>query len=167
MGLGYNQLKAPKEWFCVIRKRSSSSPIRMYSVAAAAAAGAAVALGDYLLGLWLAARGLHAELTLVDEFLLAILTGAIVLLIEFSHQRDEERMNEKLRTIKLMNHHVRNALQTIIDSAYVHGHLDEVQSSVDRIAWALREILPGQTSDNHKDSNGLAEKQARLEVGPR
>lgn len=129
----------------------------MYSVAAAA--GAAVALGDYLLGLWMAAHGLHPELTLVDEFLLALFTGTIVLLIEFSHQRDQERMNEKLRTIKLMNHHVRNALQNIIDSAYVHGHLDEVQGSVDRIAWALREILPGQTLDNHKDSEGIAEKE--------
>ena len=133
----------------------------MYSVAAVA--GAAVALGDYLLGLWLAARGLHADLTLIDELLLAIFTGTIVLVIEFSHQRDQERINEKLSTIELMNHHVRNALQTIIDSAYVHGHLDEVQSSVDRIAWALREILPGQTLDNHEYSNGLAEKQAPLE----
>jgi hypothetical protein len=66
----------------------------MYSVAAVA--GAAVALGDYLLGLWLAARGLHADLTLIDELLLAIFTGTIVLVIEFSHQRDQERINEKL-----------------------------------------------------------------------
>jgi len=110
-------------------------------------AGVAVGLVDYLLGVWLAAHGLRSELTLVDEFLLGIFTAALVFLIEFSHRRDREQLNEKLRTIELMNHHVRNALQAIIDSAYVHGHLDEVRTSVDRISWALQEVLPGNTSD--------------------
>jgi hypothetical protein len=81
----------------VASKRSSSS-FRIYSVAAAA--GAAVALVDYLFGLWMAAHGLHAEATLLDEFLLAIFTGAFVFVIEWSHQRDQERMNEKLKTIE-------------------------------------------------------------------
>lgn len=114
----------------------------------ALAAGAAVALVDYLVGLWMSARGLHAEVSLIDEFLLAIFTGALVLVIEYWHQRERERMSEKLRTIQLMNHHVRNALQSIIDSAYVHGHFDEIRASVDRIAWALQEILPGQLLDD-------------------
>jgi hypothetical protein len=144
----------------VLGKRSSS--LRVYAIAAAA--GVAVALVDYLIGLWMSARGLHAEEILLDEFLLAIFTGALVLVIEFSHQRDQNRMNEKLRTIELMNHHVRNALQTIVDSAYVHGHLEDIRTSVDRIAWALREILPGQTSDDNEDSTGLAEKPAHVQV---
>jgi hypothetical protein len=49
---------------------------------------------------------------------------------------------------------VRNALQVIIDSAYLHGHaqqLDEIQKSVKRIDWALREILPGHTLDEYSD----------------
>src|SRR5581483_7531744 len=87
-------------------------------------------------------------MTFIDEILLAVFTGALVFVIELSHRRDEERTNEKLRTIELMNHHVRNALQSIIDSAYVHGNLDEVRASVDRIAWALQEILPGRTLDH-------------------
>lgn len=142
--------------------KRSSSFIRIFLVAAGS--GAAVALVDYLIGLWMSARGLRADAMLLDEFLLAVFTGALVWVIEFSHQRDENRLNEKLRTIELMNHHVRNALQTIIDSAYIHGHLDDVQTSVDRIAWALREILPGQTSDRDEDSTGLAEKPARVEA---
>jgi hypothetical protein len=110
----------------------------------------------------MAARGLHAEATLLDEFLLATFTGALVFLIEMSHHRDQERMNEKLKTIELMNHHVRNSLQTIVDSAYVHGHLDEIQTSVGRIAWALREILPGQADDNDGDLRGFAKTSPRL-----
>lgn len=136
----------------VVSKRRRSSSIRRYLIAAAA--GAAIALVDYLLGLWMAARGLHAELTLVDEFLLAIFTGTLVLVIELSHERERQRMSEKLRTIELMNHHVRNALQSIVDSAYVHGNLNEVHTSVDRIAWALQEILPGQAFDIDENSKG-------------
>jgi hypothetical protein len=147
----------------VPRKQSSYSFLRIYLVAAAAAA--AVALIDYLLGLWLAARGLHAEATLLDEILLATFTGALVLVIQLSHQRDQERLNDKLKTIELMNHHVRNALQVIADSAYVHGHLDEIKTSVDRIAWALREVLPGEVEDedgNNEDFGGLATSRPRL-----
>lgn len=136
----------------VVSKRRRSTSLRRYVIAAAA--GAAIALVDDLLGLWMAARGLHAELTLLDELLLAIFTGALVLVIELSHERERQRMNEKLRTIQLMNHHVRNALQSIVDSAYVHGNLHEVHTSVNRIAWALQEILPGQALEKDENSNG-------------
>jgi len=142
-----------------VSTRSRSSSIRRYLVAAAA--GAAIALVDYLLGLWMAARGLHTELSRIEELLLAIFTGALVLVIELSYERERQRMNEKLRTIQLMNHHVRNALQSIIDSAYVHGNLDEVHTSVDRIAWALQEILPGQTLEQ-QDENSRGPATPRL-----
>lgn len=133
----------------VVSKRPGFSRLRIYAVAAAAAA--AIALLNYLIGLWMAARGLHAEATFFDEFLLAVFTGGLVFTIELLHRRERERMNEKLKTIELMNHHVRNSLQAIIDSAYVHGHLDEIQTSVNRIAWALREVLPGQVLDSHEE----------------
>jgi len=124
----------------VVEGQLRSSFVRSYLVATTA--GVAVALVDYAINLWMSARGLHAEATLLDELLLGIFTGVLVLVLELAHRRDQERMNEKLRTIELMNHHVRNALQTIVDSAYIHGHLDDVRNSVDRIAWALQEILP-------------------------
>jgi hypothetical protein len=106
----------------------------------------------------MAARGLHAEATLLDELLLAIFTGALVFVIELSHQREQELINEKLRTIELMNHHIRNALQNIMDSSYVHGNLNEIRTSVDRIQWALREILPGHLHMPHEPA-GVGNEQ--------
>ena len=129
------------------------SLIRTYLLAVTA--GAAVGLVDYLLGLWMSAHGLHAEATLLDEWLLAIFTGALVLVIELSHKRDQKRMDEKLRTIKLMNHHVRNALNVIVASAYAHGNerqLSEIRNSVNRIEWALREILSGRVIDDYSET---------------
>ena len=81
--------------------------------------------------------------------------GLIVGLLIYRAERNRNKyLNEKLKTIEMMNHHVRNALQVIIDSAYLHGHaqqLDEIQKSVKRIDWALREILPGHTLDEYSD----------------
>jgi hypothetical protein len=60
-----------------------------------------------------------------------------------------------------MNHHVRNALQVIVDSVYVHGHaqqIEEIADSVKRINWALREILPGNVLDEY-DAPETAPKQ--------
>jgi len=153
--------KDTKSGLFVVSKRSPSSSLRKYLVAAAA--GAAISLVDYMLGHWLAARGLHQERRLIDLVLLAIFTGALVLVIEISHERQRKRMNARSRTILLMNHHIRNALQSILDSAYVHGNLDEVHTSVDRIAWALQEILPGESSEKDENFVGLPERPRRVQ----
>jgi hypothetical protein len=153
--------KDTKSGLFVVSKRSPSSSLRKYLVAGAA--GAAISLVDYILGYWLAARGLHQERRLIDLVLLAIFTGALVLVIEISHERERKRMNARSRTILLMNHHIRNALQSILDSAYVHGNLDEVHTSVDRIAWALQEILPGESSEKDENFVGLPERPHRVQ----
>ena len=45
-----------------------------------------------------------------------------------------------------MNHHIRNALQVITYATATQNQTDSVAligSSVERIEWALREVLPG------------------------
>lgn len=87
----------------------------------------------------------------VDDSCGGIIAGLLIYRIERNRTR---YLNEKLKTIEMMNHHVRNALQVIVDSVYLHGHkeqLAEIQNSVKRIDWALREILPGHTLDEYND----------------
>jgi len=55
------------------------------------------------------------------------------------------RLRERIEAIANMNHHVRNALQVISFSAFSAAdqqQLQAVRDSVNRIQWALREILP-------------------------
>jgi len=95
--------------------------------------------------------GLAESQRILDDSCGGIIAGLLIYRLE--HNR-AKYLNEKLKTIELMNHHVRNALQVIIDSAYLHGHaqqLDEIQTSVKRIDWALREILPGRILDEYND----------------
>lgn len=64
-------------------------------------------------------------------------------------RRERERrhfIRERLHTISEMNHHIRNALQVI--SFHTYREQDEknvevVRQAVNRIEWALQEVLPG------------------------
>jgi hypothetical protein len=151
----------------VASKRTSYYRLRVYMVAACS--GAAVALLNPLIGLWMIAHGLHAEATFLDEFLLAVFTSGLVFVIELSHERDQKLMRQKSKVIELMNHHIRNALQTIIDSTYIHGNLEEIRPSVERIQWALQVILPGQVIDQYeqpgKDNQSASTSPSQIAPG--
>ena len=85
-------------------------------------------------------------LLFADDLVTAIFVGWIVLV----YQRHKNSYVEaRLRVIRDMNHHVRNALQVL--SYGTMKQEDEhtrnaMQESVMRIDWALREILPSDDS---------------------
>jgi len=89
----------------------------------------------------------HETPRITIEFSDAISAGVIGLLayklLRF-HQDSRDRLRQRVETIANMNHHVRNALQVI--SLTSHGRDKEeiaaIRESVNRIQWALREILP-------------------------
>jgi hypothetical protein len=95
--------------------------------------------------------GLAESQRIVDDSCGAVIAGLLIYRLEYNRAK---YLTEKLKTIEMMNHHVRNALQVIVDSVYLHGHteqLAEIQNSVKRIDWALREILPGRSLDEYND----------------
>jgi hypothetical protein len=82
-----------------------------------------------------------------------IITGAIAGALFYQFAKNEknrrELIRERMRTIAELNHHIRNALQVIKFWGAQHQNcvLDDMQirlmkDSVDRIEWALREVLP-------------------------
>jgi hypothetical protein len=98
--------------------------------------------------------GLRESQRVIDDLIGALIAGLLI----YRHERNRSRLlQEKLQTIELMNHHVRNALQPIIDSAYLQDHsqhVEVIRQSVRRIDWALREILPGHVIDEYEDPAG-------------
>ncbi len=78
------------------------------------------------------------------------LTGAVAgcfffTLANYERQR-RKLVRERLHTIAEMNHHIRNALQIITYATATENSRDSmnlIRSSVERIEWALREVLPG------------------------
>jgi hypothetical protein len=79
----------------------------------------------------------------VDDLVLGVLAG--LLAFAYEHRRSRE-LRQKLAVISAMNHHVRNALQTIAYVPYTEQakQMLLIQQSVNRIQWALNEILPGE-----------------------
>jgi hypothetical protein len=101
------------------------------------------------------------------------LTGLFAGWLFYQMARDakasRERVAERMKTIAELNHHIRNALQVIKFLGGQRSGLDAVQlqlinDSVNRIEWALREVLPrypiGATSaskpEEHAQSIGPA-----------
>src|SRR5438874_11616694 len=103
--------------------------------------------------------GLAESQRILDDSCGGLIAGLLIYRLEYNRAK---YFNEKLKTIELMNHHVRNALQVIVDSAYLHGHaqqLAEIQNSVKRIDWALREILPGRVFDEYNDPQNSGDQK--------
>ena len=84
----------------------------------------------------------HPAWMLIDDFILALAAGVLV----FQYERERTRfLSEKLRVIREMNAFVRNELQ-ILNASVEHldrARVSTIESSVGRIDWALRELLPG------------------------
>jgi hypothetical protein len=112
------------------------------------AAGFAVLM--FLCGLaldWVLLRsheGLEATIA-VSDALGGLIAGVLIFkLLQIGRER-RQRVAERLQTISDMNHHIRNALQVIsfsMHSATNQKELAEIHEALDRIQWALREILP-------------------------
>src|ERR1700757_1459215 len=86
----------------------------------------------------------------VDDVVLGLMAGLVAFIYE---QRRSRAIRQKLAVIKAMNHHVRNALQAISYVPYTEQakQIQVIQDSVNRIQWALREILPGEAEEEKKD----------------
>lgn len=84
----------------------------------------------------------HPTWIFIDDLILAALAGLVV----YQYERERSRLlAEKLRVIREMNAYVRNELQ-ILYASLEHldaGRVRAIENSVERIDWALRELLPG------------------------
>lgn len=91
----------------------------------------------------------HAErlfIAIIADALIGVGVGFLVLLYE---RRQRQNIIRKLEVIRLMNHHVRNSLQVIsfVASSPNQEPAQDLRAAMERIEWALREVLPGQRED--------------------
>lgn len=110
-----------------------------------------IGFGFFALGsaseLWLQQHTRRQVVALTTDGLLGLGVGVLVLIYE---RRRRENMIRGLEVIRLMNHHVRNSLQVISFAASSPEHEEleaDIRRAVERIEWALREVLPGQRED--------------------
>ena len=121
--------------------RASQNKVR----AMAGGFGLAVFGAAMLLDKFFARKRRPRQLTVVWNATAGFLAGWFAMK-SFDRERERRKnIAERLKMIGDLNHHVRNALQSIQLSAYsTHDQeiIASVGDSVQRIEWALREIVP-------------------------
>jgi hypothetical protein len=83
---------------------------------------------------------------ITSNFLTGVVAGFLFFSLSNYERLRRKLVRERLRTIGEMNHHIRNTLQVITyasASKSPTGSVEMIRSSVERIEWALREVLPG------------------------
>ena len=103
-----------------------------------------VAVSSYVLEVRLHRNGIPSrDLILLSSFLVGLVAGALVYFLSVRERQRRAYVDCRLRVIAEMNHHVRNALQVITFYSR-KGEKQEVGvvEAVERIQWALREVLP-------------------------
>jgi hypothetical protein len=81
----------------------------------------------------------------ISDAITAILIGAMVAQMAVLYRQRQLQALARVHRIAEMNHHVRNALQVITFGSLAEKEkrqVELVQDAVNRIQWALREILP-------------------------
>ncbi len=109
--------------------------------------------------------GLRGSQRVLDDICGGIIAGLLV----FWYARAKNRyVAQQLNTIELMNHHIRNALQVITYAGYRQTDIEQVQlvrEAVERIHWALREVLPGRVADYDIDWKKPVEADPGVDAG--
>ena len=93
----------------------------------------------------------RTQISAISNGIMGFITGWFVMRTMDQVSERRENVAARLRTIADMNHHIRNALQTIQFSAYStkdQQTIAEISEAVERIQWALREVLPGRASES-------------------
>ncbi|HKW75185.1 MAG TPA: hypothetical protein VJN64_06640 [Terriglobales bacterium] len=100
--------------------------------------------------IFLASEGFSRwTVVIISDLITGGIAGALFYQFAKYEKYKRELIRARMHTIAELNHHIRNALQVIKFWGLQHQNcsLDEIQiqfmkDSVDRIEWALREILP-------------------------
>ncbi len=92
------------------------------------------------------ARGVtQLQAAMILDGVFAVIVAALFYRVLAYDRERRARVMERLETIDQMNHHIRNALQVISFNAHSQSNefeLAEIKRAMNRIQWALREILP-------------------------
>jgi hypothetical protein len=88
----------------------------------------------------------RTDILITSNALTGIVAGFLFYSLGNNERLRRRVVRERLHTIAEMNHHIRNALQVITYAAATENNAESmelIRTSVERVEWALREVLPG------------------------
>ena len=128
-----------------------------------------VAVSSYLLEVRLHHEGVPSRyLIFLSNLLVGLIAAALVYVLSARERQRRTYVECRLRVIAEMNHHIRNALQAITFYSR-KGEKQEVGivDAVERIQWALREVLPQlpESMPKRKESEHVLDIQKFKPIG--
>jgi signal transduction histidine kinase len=142
-------------------------PSRRFIVGTALGVGLVSFLATELLHYWLVPDlGRHQERLLAEVLSALIVSCLVAKLASVTRQRHRLTM-ARMQVIAEMNHHIRNALAPIslsVDAIENQQLISVISEGVDRIDWALREILPREIPlrEEQRDRLGYFQTRTRM-----
>jgi hypothetical protein len=88
--------------------------------------------------------GIENRPILYSDVFTGVMAGLLSFLVLWYYERLRRSDSERLRVAADVNHHVRNALTTVLYSVHVKGDSELIQitqDAVNRVDWTLREVL--------------------------
>ena len=154
-----------RPWLLSDRGRSRMEPnSRRFVLGIALGVGLVSFLATELLHYWLVPDlGRHQERLLAEGLSALIASCLVAKLASVTRQRHRLTV-ARMQVIAEMNHHIRNALTPISLSADATENQQlilAISEGVERIDWALREILPRETPLREEQRDRLGYFQAR------
>jgi len=109
-----------------------------------------VSVLGYVLDMVLVLQGVSRGLMLIfTNAVTGIVAGGLFYQLARRAKVQREAMHARVSTIAEMNHHIRNAMQVIRglsafppDPSHQDEQIQLINESVERVEWALREVLP-------------------------
>jgi hypothetical protein len=105
----------------------------------------------------------------VSNGLVALLAGSLVFTLLSFGRAQRRQIMERLAAMNEVNHHIRNALQSL---AFTAGALkgtkdgDTISEAIQRIQWALHEVLP-KVEPKYEPFEGSARQASERNLLPR
>lgn len=109
------------------------------------------------------------DMMIISNVLTGVFAGGLFLQLAREEKASRELVQSRMNTIAELNHHIRNALQVIkFLGGQQRSGLDAMQlqlinDSVNRIEWALREVLPRYPLDS---MNTTKPESSTTTIGP-
>jgi signal transduction histidine kinase len=152
------------------RRSLMETSSRRFIVGAALGVGLVSLLATELLHYWLVPDiGRNQERLLAEGLSALIVSGLVAKLASVSRERQRQTI-ARMQVIAEMNHHIRNALAPIslsVDAIENQQLISAISEGVDRIDWALREILPRELPLREEQRDSLGYFPARTQRGGR
>ncbi len=137
---------------------------KRFVLGVALAVGFVSFLATELLHYWLVPDlGRHQERLLAEGLSALVVSALVAKLASVTRQRHRLTV-ARMQVIAEMNHHIRNALAPIslsVDAIENQQLIRAISAGVDRIDWALREILPREIPLPEEQRNELGYFQKR------